>query len=150
MRWTVGEAKDAPHETAAANSPLIRHFAVPCQGSAALAPADFVRGQWQPCTPETVGSFTAVGYFFAREISRAVGTPVGIINATWGGTPIQPWMSYAALEADPPMLPRLLEGKRKEMEHWSANKARFDAAVRQWQVDAASARVEGKPVSPEP
>ena len=150
MRWTVREAKDAPREMAAARLPQIRQYAVPCQGSAEPAPADFVRSQWQSCTPETVGDFTAVGYFFAREISREVGTPVGLINASWGGTPIQPWMSRGALEIDPPMWSRLMEGKRKEMERWPANKAKFDEAVREWEEDFARATAEGKPAPPRP
>ena len=60
-----------------------------------------LRGAWVVCSPETVGQFTAVGYFFARDLQQKLGVPIGLINATWGGTAIESWMSEAALKSDP-------------------------------------------------
>jgi sialate O-acetylesterase len=56
---------------------------------------------WQLASPQTTGNFTAVGYFFARDIHQKIGVPIGIVNSSWGGTPIEAWMSPAALATDP-------------------------------------------------
>jgi len=91
--------ENAAAEVAAARYPLIRQFKVARQ--AAAAPMESAPGEWSACTPATVGRFTAAGYFFARELFARLGTPVGIINCTWGGTPIEAWMSPASLAAFP-------------------------------------------------
>jgi sialate O-acetylesterase len=91
--------ENAAAEVAAARYPLIRQFKVGRR--AAAAPMESASGAWSGCTPVTVGRFTAAGYFFARELFTRLGTPVGIINSTWGGTPIEAWMSPAALAAFP-------------------------------------------------
>jgi sialate O-acetylesterase len=91
--------ENAAEEVAAARHPLIRQFKVARQ--AAPSPMESVRGDWSACTPATVGQFTAVGYFFARELVARLGVPVGIINCTWSRTPIESWMSPAALAAFP-------------------------------------------------
>lgn len=106
MEFTVDDPKrpafqlqNAKAEVAAANYPLIREFTVGRQ--VAHAPTGDATGSWTPCAPATVGAFTAVGYFFARDLHQRLGVPVGIINSTWGGTPIEAWMSPLALAADP-------------------------------------------------
>jgi len=63
--------------------------------------ADIAGGEWMACTPESVKDFSAIGYFFARQISNEMNIPIGIINSTWGGTDIQAWMSRKALETLP-------------------------------------------------
>jgi sialate O-acetylesterase len=85
-------------EVAAANYPQIRQFKVEHQ--VASEPKASVDGSWVPCSPLTAAKFTAVGYFFARDISYRLGVPVGIINCTWGGTPVESWMSREALGSD--------------------------------------------------
>lgn len=91
--------QDGAREVAAADHPLIRQFEV--ARTVAHAPAGRVAGAWVPCSPASVPKFTAVGYFFAREIQRRLGVPVGIIDSTWGGTPIEAWLGSRALGADP-------------------------------------------------
>src|SRR5581483_220285 len=78
---------DADAEVAAANYPLIRHFKV--ERLEADAPAEAVSGTWAVCSPQTVTDFTAVGYFFARDLQEKLHVPIGLINSTWGGTPIE-------------------------------------------------------------
>jgi sialate O-acetylesterase len=82
-------------ELAAANYPLIRQIDV--ERTVATSPASsLAKVEWKVATPETAGRFTAVGYFFARDIHRALGVPVGIILSCWGGTPVESWMDDAA------------------------------------------------------
>jgi len=68
---------------------------------AKLAPQTDIDAGWRVCAPVTVQSFSATAYFFGREIWQATGIPLGLINCTWGGTQIEPWLSRAALLADP-------------------------------------------------
>jgi sialate O-acetylesterase len=101
MEFTV-EAHDgiygvenAATEIASARYPSIRQFKVARKASATAA-AD-VSGDWKSCSPETVGQFTAVGYFFARELADRLNVPIGVINASWAKTPIEAWMSPDAM-----------------------------------------------------
>lgn len=90
---------DWEKEVAAATHPQIRHFAVAQEKS--LTPVQAVKGAWVVCSPETVKDFTAVGYFFGRDLQRARQVPVGIIHSSWGGTPAEAWTSEAGLRALP-------------------------------------------------
>ena len=91
--------QDAEAEVNKARFPLIRQFKVARQ--LAAAPAETVGGSWVPCSPQTAAMFSAVGYFFAREILRKLDVPVGIVASSWGGTVIEGWISPAALAAFP-------------------------------------------------
>ncbi|MCD8174144.1 MAG: 9-O-acetylesterase [Alistipes sp.] len=99
MEWWVAVSADADREVAAADYPEIRSLRVPKRIS--LAEETDIDGQWVVCSPSTAGDFTAVGYFFAREIHRALGIPVGIIDASWGGTIIESWTRRESYEALP-------------------------------------------------
>lgn len=98
MEMVVANALDAPREIAAANFPLLRHVKI--DHAVGDTPAETARTTgWQAATPETVGQFTAVGYFFGRDLHRRLGVPVGIINSSWGGTAVEAWMSESALKS---------------------------------------------------
>jgi len=90
---------DWEKEVAAGDHPQIRQFGVAQEKS--LTPLATVKGQWQVATPETVKDFTAVGYFFARDLQLARHVPVGLIHASWGGTPAEAWTSDAGLRPLP-------------------------------------------------
>lgn len=95
MLFRVNEGRDAGREIAAGDHPLIREFQV--QSMIADDPLAQADGRWKKCSPETVGEFTAVGYYFARELQARLGVPIGIIKATLGGSPIEGWISATAL-----------------------------------------------------
>ncbi|MEP6596099.1 MAG: sialate O-acetylesterase, partial [Ginsengibacter sp.] len=97
MEFTVNEAINADKEMAEANYPQIRHIKVPETISATLK-NDITKGEWEVCTPSTVGDFTAVGFFFARELYNQLKVPVGLINTSWGGTHVETWTSHQAFE----------------------------------------------------
>jgi len=99
MEWVVANSNDAAREIAAANEPQIRQFKVP-QSWAWSPESDLAGGSWERADPAHVGNFTAVGYFFARDLRRTVKVPIGIINTSWGGSRIEPWMSARALGTD--------------------------------------------------
>jgi len=86
-------------EVASADFPLIRHFDV--AHKAAREPLDDVTGSWAVCSPATVKNFTAVGYFFGRELHKELKVPVGLVHCSWGGTGVATWTSKAALDTLP-------------------------------------------------
>jgi sialate O-acetylesterase len=94
MEWVVQDAAGN-----ASADPAIRHFKVP-RSWAYQEEDQLGGGEWEGAEVENVGTFTAVGYYFARELREHVGVPVGIINSTWGGSRIEPWMSLDALGLD--------------------------------------------------
>ena len=101
---------DWEHEVAAANYPGIRQFYVPQTKS--FTPQATVKGDWSVCSPETVINFTAVGYFFARDLFAARHVPIGIIHSSWGGTPAEAWTSEAALQKLPDFAEPLAQLKK--------------------------------------
>ncbi len=98
MEWGVWGALNHEQEIAAGDHPRIRLLTV-AKASVGEAASD-VAGSWAVCTPQTVGGFSAVGYFFGRELTRVLDVPVGLINTSWGGTPAESWASRDALAAD--------------------------------------------------
>jgi len=93
MEWPVRLADNFPAEKQNANFPQIRHFFV--SHDLALSPEkDLKSGEWKVCSPETVGDFTAVGFFFARELTQKLaGVPVGLLHSSWGGSQAEGWIS---------------------------------------------------------
>jgi sialate O-acetylesterase len=111
MEWSVADSLDAAKEIAAARDHMIHHFQVP-RSWAGKPEVSLAGGVWEQTDPGHVGSFTAVGYFFARELRRHLTVPIGLINATWGGSRIEPWMSAPALGLAPADVERILAGER--------------------------------------
>lgn len=135
MEWPVRDARNAPAEIAAANFPRIRRLDVP--NEAALTPqTDFGGAGWQPCTPETVGGFSAVAYFFARELHQQYQVPIGLITAEWGGTPAEAWTSAEALRPLPDFAERLgaVQALRGTI---PGIQAEYDARQQAWQNSPA-------------
>jgi sialate O-acetylesterase len=130
----------AAEEVAAANYPLIRHFKVAHQVSA--LPSDEAGGSWQPCSPATVRQFSAVSYFFARDLFRRLNVPIGIINSSWGGTPVESWMSSLALAGDP-RFAVVGQRWRQNLADYPRAQAEAGAALAVWNRDAAAARAKG-------
>jgi sialate O-acetylesterase len=131
MEWRVAASLNAAEEVLAARWPLLRTFKVEPRPS--IETEEECRGQWTLCTPETAGDFSAVGYFFAREIHWAREVPVGIIDASWGGTCIEAWTSLPALA---PVLPDLDEQRAQlaaELLELPRLRAEYERTVLDWQ-----------------
>ena len=100
MEWSVARSANAKEEIAAGDHPLIRHIKVPHRPSD-KAELDVKTSGWQVCSPQTVASFTAVGYYFARHIQGEINVPVGLLGSNWGGTRIDPWIPPVGYRAIP-------------------------------------------------
>ena len=96
MELSVADTRNAAQEIAAANDSLIRQFKVP-QSYADQPSSELAGGNWAVADREHVPSFSAVAYFFARDLRKAVHVPIGIINTSWGGSRIETWMTRSAL-----------------------------------------------------
>lgn len=86
-------------EVASANRPLLRQLYV--EQTRSTQPQDSVTATWSVCSPETATEFTAVGYFMGRDLQDYTGVPVGLIHASWGGTPAEAWTSADGLNSLP-------------------------------------------------
>ena len=101
MNWPVRLAVNAEEEIKQANDPEIRSFSVSFYSS--LAPMKLPPpAKWEVCTPELARNFTAVGYFFARQIRQTQRVPIGIIHSSAGATAAEAWVSAEALRRDMP------------------------------------------------
>jgi sialate O-acetylesterase len=100
MEWQVQQSRDASEEIAMGDFPQIRLLFV--EHDKKLSPqSDILAGKWKVCTPANVPQFSAVAYYFARNIHKEQNIPIGIIQSTWGGTPIEAWTSREKLLSSP-------------------------------------------------
>ncbi len=96
MEWTVAQSNNYAEESKNANFPKIRHFRV--DHLVSLEPEnDLASGNWEVCTPQKFGDFTAVGFFFAREVFQKTGVPIGLLHSSWGGSQVESWISKDAM-----------------------------------------------------
>ena len=142
MASQLNSVENAEAEMAAAKYPAIRYFRV--KGVSAKTPQTKVEGKWMVCSPETAKEFSAVSYFFAREINTDIGVPVGLINASWGGTSATAWTSDKALASDPACA-IIVEKWNKTLADYPAAYAKYEVQVAAWQKEAAQAKSAGTP-----
>jgi sialate O-acetylesterase len=113
MTVLVKETLNAEKEISQARYPKIRFFHLNYNmDHLANRPKSDFDGQgygWIPCTPENTKIFSAVGYYFGRDLHRATNVPVGLIHSSWGGTAIYTWCPREVLRADPRTRPGLME-----------------------------------------
>lgn len=98
MEWTVGISQNASKEISEANYPFIRQVKIG-KSINTMPETDLAEANWQVCDSTSVGSFTGVGYFFAKNLYNELKIPVGIINSSWGGTNIETWISREGFES---------------------------------------------------
>jgi sialate O-acetylesterase len=108
MGFLTHSATNAAEEATNAKYPNIRFFKVP--NVTAAHPTSALKGAWQVCSPETAPKFSAVAYFFGRDVHKREEIPIGLIENAWGGMPVESFMSDEAIKSDPDFKP-LLERK---------------------------------------
>lgn len=105
MEWPVTASLNPEDEVARASHPSVRLFQVPKK--IAYSPEEVPQSRWTECSSATVGGFSAVGYFFGRELNQRLGVPIGLINSSWGGTVAEAWVSAQSLHVMPEFGPAL-------------------------------------------
>jgi len=149
MEFFVGKTRNASYagvidyeeEIKKANYPVIRQIDV-ANRNAAEPQADF-KGDWKVCSPQTVDTFSAVAYYFAKKIHETTGYPVGIINSTWGGTMIESWTKKEVLTSDPEFK-HTVDRYDSLVQSYPATAAKYQVALEAWKLDSTKPR----PVQP--
>lgn len=138
-----GQIKNSAEEIRQATQPSIRLLFVPHKSSP--YPLLDVEQSWTICTPETAATFSAVAYFFGREIAKSQHVPIGLIDSTWGGTPAEAWTSMDSLTADASLMP--VFAGRAEALRLQAEAQAISAADKR---DDEAARSANKPLPKHP
>ncbi|MFP4548939.1 MAG: sialate O-acetylesterase [Fidelibacterota bacterium] len=134
MEWMVQNSSNAANEMADAIYPDIRLITV--ARHVAKEPQFTFEGEWQRCSPENVGDFSAVGYFFGRKLHKELDIPVGLIHTSWGGTPAEAWTSEEYLQQDEMLSPIL--------ERYQENIKDFPAKLKKWEKIVKEIEEENK------
>jgi sialate O-acetylesterase len=130
--------KDAAREIAAATNPKLRLLLV--QHKTSDYPLNDITGAWTECTPQTAAQFSAIAYFFGREIASRENVPIGLIDSTWGGTPADSWVSLDTLGSRPDLLPAFASRAR-----FADQQADLDAKLAAEKRETEAAKAAGKP-----
>lgn len=144
MQFAVQSNWDSDLEIATAKYPQIHLITVPNVGT--QEPQNDFKGEWRECNPQTVGGFSAVGYFFGRILHRTLDVPVGLINDSWGGSAAEAWVRRDVLEKDPRFKLLMENTRKREADLQSpAAKANYDKQLAAWKQREADAKKAGKP-----
>ncbi len=142
MNWPLAQTENAETEIAQAEHPLIRQFKVP--RVPAEEPARDVDAKWVACSPKTAGEFTAVGYYFARDLFARTQVPIGLVHSSWGGTVIESWISPGVLQAEPEFA-GVMERWRQRLADFPAAEQRYVIARQRWEEQRRAAEEAGQP-----
>ena len=143
--WSSG-VLNFQDEIARADYPTLRMFTV--RHAVADKPQTDVQGSWVSAHGQAVGDFSAVGYFFGRDLLRVLNVPIGLIHSSWGGTTAEAWTSRGTLESDPEFK-SIIEGGAKLLSAYPRVFQDYDRQLAQWRHESEKAEADGAPV-PEP
>ncbi|MDF3057626.1 MAG: sialate O-acetylesterase [Rariglobus sp.] len=141
MEWILSYVASKP-EIASTSFPLIRQFKT--AKTPANDPAFTVEGAWAPALPATAGQFSAVAYYFALDLHRRLKVPVGILNSSWGGSGIDPWIATDACRTTPE-LARAFANHEKFPRPTAGEKAAYEALLQTWEKARDAAKAARQP-----
>ena len=130
MEWPLVNTVGGAETVAQANNPEIRLFTVEHHTSA--TPLADVEGHWVVTTPEDAAHFSAIGYFFGRELYQHLKVPIGLIDSSWGGTPAEAWTTHDALLSSPELKP-ILDRYESSLNALPQTKEAYARALAQWE-----------------
>ncbi|SFG81850.1 sialate O-acetylesterase [Pedobacter insulae] len=142
--WQTG-VFNYEQEIAAADYPRLRMFTV--KQTIASTPKHDVEGKWETCTPQTAGKFSAVAYYFGREILKGTGFPVGLIHSSWGGTPAESWTKKEVLENDAELI-KILEEYQKRVKDYPLIKQAYEMDLAKLKNEGSTKPIPKAPVNP--
>ncbi|MCA9139561.1 MAG: sialate O-acetylesterase [Planctomycetales bacterium] len=139
MQWAVGQANDADLESLSANFPQLRLITVPQVGTQEAQQT--FNGKWEACTPESVKQFSAVGYFFGRQLQQTLDVPVGLIDNSWGGSAAEAWVNRDVLKSSGQYEELLARWRETEATYdHDAETAKFKTRLDDWKETGKGAR----------
>ncbi len=142
MAWPVSASTDKDKYIAESKNPQIRLYKVP--NITSTKPLADVKGSWVECNPQTVPSFSAVGYFFGKDLNASLKVPVGLINTSWGGTPAESWTSREALEANPALKNMLPNWERYIRDEYPKAQKAYEEKLKKWREQTGEKKPKGK------
>jgi sialate O-acetylesterase len=144
MQWPLHQTSNATSAIASAADESLRLFQVPRVASD--TPVDAVAANWDVASPGSVSNFSAVAYYFGRDLRRALKVPVGLVLSAWGGTPAEAWTPRPLLESHP-ALRSIIENYEKSEGEFDAEKARvkFKKDLASWSNRVEVAKASGQP-----
>ncbi len=144
MEWPLSKAANAASEIPAADYPNLRGFLVP--RGASDEPEQNTTGKWVVCSPARAGGFSAVGYFFGRDLSKELGVPVGLIMSSVGGSPAEAWTRRDALEEQ---MPEVVLEQKRAVADYPAALAKYQTdeprLLQEWTAACEQAKAAGQP-----
>ena len=147
MQFTLAETCEAQAAIAAANHPEIRLFNVSRQVAFKHRPPPLAA--WRAATPESVRDFSAAGYYFAVELQKELGVPVGVINSSYGGSQAEAWTPVEYLAASAELKPTVERTKVWDEERPRV-KVEYEEQIKRWRETADKAKAAGARPSPSP
>jgi sialate O-acetylesterase len=147
MEWPLSRTYNAEEAITKSKNPKIRLFTVPKNTSD--KPLDSFKGdpKWLECNPDTVKNFTAVGYFFGRDLQKALDVPIGLIHTSWGGTVAEAWATRSALESNPElqgMIAQYEKSKASAQDNYEKALKKYEEELAKHKEAVAKAKEEGK------
>jgi sialate O-acetylesterase len=106
-----------------------------------------VDARWVVCTPETVKEFSAVLYYFGRQLHQDLKVPIGLIHTSWGGTPIASWISGPALTAAPRLAP-FLAFWEDQIASYPDRYTRYQQNLEKWEQNGSKGPRPSTPMGP--
>ena len=145
MQWAVRQSANAETEIAAAKYPQMRFFYVPRKPSP--VPVEDVDAKWVVCTPESARDFSAVMYYFGRQMHQDLKVPMGLIHTSWGGTPIASWISGPSLVANTRLEPFLTYWQNVILQY-PIGASRHEQAIKKWEASGSQGARPAAPMGP--
>ncbi|MFA6286038.1 MAG: sialate O-acetylesterase [Opitutaceae bacterium] len=147
MEFTVKNTYDAAIDIpASVTCPLIRHIQIKTTiADAPVATAMIERATWEITSPKTTGAFSAVGYYFAKDLYQTLGVPVGIISSNVGGTPVESWIPSEAYQTVPDVAAKVKARWDAVLAEFPTKKAAYEAELAAWNREQSTARATGQP-----
>ncbi len=149
MEMNLNGCLGAADDIKAADLPKIRRIKFNHVQVSQAEPDAPAATQWQVCSPQTVGGFTAAGFYFAREIQQKTGVPIGLVDTNWGGTAIEPWVAPAGLG----MVPELKgahDAMQLMLKNYYAQLPQALTTMESWIAQTRKDLASGRPTNPPP
>jgi sialate O-acetylesterase len=138
MEWPLNRSYQSSNEIANASNPRIHLFTVP--KLKANEPVEDVKAKWEECNAQTVPNFSAVAYYFGRDLQRHLKIPIGLIHTSWGGSPAEVWIREQVLGENAAY-------KTDILDTYNEQQSRLQADVAKWEEEKAALEKEGKKIT---
>jgi len=148
MEFKLSRSSNSAVEIAAAKYPNIRRTIV--DNKVSNYPMDDVTCEpWTDINPATAGGGSAVAYYFARHLHEKEGVPIGILESTWSGTPVESWISLRAIGEDPGLMP-IFRARALALDTWPAQQPAYEKQIADWNAMREAAAASPGPASTRP